>query len=259
MQARLWHLPSSHYSEKVRWALDLKRVPHTRRVPLAVPHVAVAYALSSGQAATFPVLQLGRRSIADSTAILAALEQAFPDPPLYPGDPAERRRALALEDWFDERLGTHIRVLALGAVAADPPALRQLSSLHRPAHMEPFPDAWAALFARSIRLRYRTDEPGRADAARAAVGRAFDRLEEELGGREHLVGDRFTVADLTAASHLYWLVQPPEGPRIVDRLPPRLASFMARFADRDGYRWVLDTYRRHRRATAPVEPVAAAA
>ena len=27
----LWHISLSHYSEKVRWALDHKRIPHRRR------------------------------------------------------------------------------------------------------------------------------------------------------------------------------------------------------------------------------------
>lgn len=36
--------------------------------------------------------------------------------------------------------------------------------------------------------------------------------------------------------------------RIVDRLPARLAEFTSRFEERDGYRWVLEMYRRHRRA-----------
>ena len=79
------------------------------------------------------------------------------------------------------------------------------------------------------------------------MARAFDRLEQELGGREYLVGDAFTVADLTAASHFYWLLQPPEGPHVVDRVPEPLADFMRRFEGRDGPRWVLEMYRRHRR------------
>ncbi|MDQ3742181.1 MAG: hypothetical protein M3389_14670 [Actinomycetota bacterium] len=57
------------------------------------------------------------------------------------------------------------------------------------------------------------------------------------------------MADLTAASHFYWLIQPPEGPHVVDRLPPPLAGFMTRFEDREGYRWVLATYARHRLPT----------
>src|SRR5262245_9222949 len=28
----LWHIPLSHYSEKVRWALDYKGIPHRRQV-----------------------------------------------------------------------------------------------------------------------------------------------------------------------------------------------------------------------------------
>lgn len=244
---RLWHLPSSHFSEKVRWALDHKRVPHTRRTPLMVPHIAVARVLTRGAIDTFPVLQLAGGAVGDSTAIIARLERDVPEPALYPSDPVERARALELEEWLDEHLGADVRLLALHEVAHDPPALAQLSARHLPAHMAPFPDAWARTFGGFIRRRYGLDAPGAADAARAGVGRAFDRLEQALGGGRYLVGDAFTVADLTAASHFYWLLQPPEGPRIVDRLPASLADFMSRFAERDGYRWVLDTYRRHRR------------
>jgi hypothetical protein len=28
----LWHIPLSHYNEKVRWALDYKRIAHRRQV-----------------------------------------------------------------------------------------------------------------------------------------------------------------------------------------------------------------------------------
>jgi len=45
-----------------------------------------------------PVLWLDGRAIADSTRIIAALEEQYPEPPLYPRDSAARQRALALED-----------------------------------------------------------------------------------------------------------------------------------------------------------------
>src|SRR5215213_3711179 len=101
-QARLWHLPTSHFSEKVRWALDFKQVPHTRRTPLLVPHFLVARALTRGTTTTFPVLELPGATVGDSTAILAELERRYPDPPLYPADAAQRARVLEIEDWFDE-------------------------------------------------------------------------------------------------------------------------------------------------------------
>ena len=98
---RLWHLPTSHFSEKVRWALDHKRIAHTRRTPLAVPHFVVARVLTRGAVTTFPVIELPTGVVGDSSAIIAALEHAYPQHPLYPADPAERQRALEIEDWFD--------------------------------------------------------------------------------------------------------------------------------------------------------------
>jgi glutathione S-transferase len=246
---RLWHLPTSHFSEKVRWALEHKRIAHTRRTPLIVPHFVLAGALTRGAVRTFPVAELPTGVVGDSTAIIAALEQQFPERPLYPEDPVERARALEAEDWFDENLGRDVRIVALHAVTHDPPRLAQLSSRHAPAFMKPFPDAWAQAFAASIRKRYRLEEPGRVEAARAGIARAFDELERRLGGGEHLAAGTFTVADLTAASHFYWLIQPPEGPHVVDRVPAGLDELMTQFAERDGYRWVLETYRRHRRVS----------
>lgn len=258
-QARLWHLPTSHFSEKVRWALDLKKVPHTRHLPRAVPHFVVASLLTSGAVRTFPVLQLGDETIGDSTAIIAALEREFPHPPLYPSGPAERARALEIEDWFDRNLGRDIRIVALDAVTRDPARLQQISRRHIPANFKPFPGLWANVFAATVRRRYRFGEPGAVEAAREGVARAFDRLEAELDGREYLVGDTFTVADLTAASHFYWLLQPEEGPHVVDGVPEPLTEFMAQFEGREGPRWVLEMYRRHRRPAPATAPVAAAA
>ena len=39
---------------------------------------------------------------------------------------------------------------------------------------------------------------------------ALERLESEIGPSGYLVGDGFTVADLTAAALLFPLVRPPE-------------------------------------------------
>ena len=247
-QPVLWHLPTSHFSEKVRWALEYKRVAHTRRLPRAVPHFVVARHLTDGAVATFPVLELEGRAIGDSTRIIAALEERHPEPPLYPADAAQRKRALAIEDWFDENLGRDIRVIALGSVLADPPRLAQLAAAHMPASFRPLPGLWTRLFGATLSRRYRLARPGAIERARRGVAHAFDRLEQELDGREYLVGDGFTIADLAAASHFYWLLQPEEGPRVVDRLPAPLAEFMTGLEHRDGSRWVREMYRRHRRA-----------
>src|SRR5262245_52829694 len=102
----LWHIPLSHFSEKVRWTLDYKRVAHRRQVLGADYLVRAWWATGRG---TLPILFLDGRAIGDSTRIIAALEDRYPDPPLYPDEAAARARALALEDDLDERLGPALR------------------------------------------------------------------------------------------------------------------------------------------------------
>src|SRR5512134_2508189 len=97
----LWHIPLSHFSEKVRWALDYKQIAHRRQV--LGPDYLIRAWRATGRG-TLPILFLGGRAIGDSTHIIAALEHQHPEPPLYPAEPAARRRALDLEDHFDEHL-----------------------------------------------------------------------------------------------------------------------------------------------------------
>src|SRR2546429_465455 len=87
MQPTLWHITISHYSEKARWALDYKSIPYRLRAPVPGAHIPVALWLTYGRHYTLPVLDLGGERIGDSTAIIAALEQRQPEPPLYPRAP----------------------------------------------------------------------------------------------------------------------------------------------------------------------------
>src|SRR6478609_8498141 len=115
----LWHIWISHYSEKARWALDFKRVPHRRRAMPGGFHMIAALALTHGEVYTFPILELDGEVISDSTEIIGALERRHPEPSLYPKDPVERRRALDLEDYFDEELGAPLRLLGFHEMVRD--------------------------------------------------------------------------------------------------------------------------------------------
>jgi hypothetical protein len=88
----LCHIPVSHYSDKARWALDYKRIPHTRRWPAGGLHPIVTWLLTEGR------------------------------------DPAERRRALGLEDYFDEELGPYVRRMAYHHMTTDPELLGELAA-----------------------------------------------------------------------------------------------------------------------------------
>jgi glutathione S-transferase len=241
----LWHLPISHYSEKVRWALRLKGVEHTRRALPPGAHIPVALALTRGRHCTFPVLSLDGRHIGDSTAIIAALEEAFPEPPLYPADPGERQQALALEEFFDEELGPYVRQAVFHALGSDPETFGKVAAASVPA-LARLGGALGAYGKAYAAVRFKASDAQAAVRSRAKVEAAFDRLEAELGDGEHLVGGRFTVADLTAASLLYPVVLPPGGPIARDDLPAD-RGLRVELGERRGMRWVEETYARHRR------------
>jgi glutathione S-transferase len=242
----LWHLPISHFSEKVRWALDWKRVPHRRRVMPPGLHPLGGLMLTRGRVYTMPVLAIEGERIADSTDIIAALEARYPERPLYPGDAAERERALALEDWFDENVGPHARRWAFNALLTEPEALRAFALKQTEwAPIAVPPEAFAPFAKAFLDVRYSTGNEAGVEEGRRRLVEGLDRLEAELDGAEFLVGRRFTIADLTAAALFYPLVLPPEGPWT----PVRTAAFeefQASLRDRPGYRWIEDTFRRHR-------------
>jgi glutathione S-transferase len=242
----LWHIPVSHYNEKVRWALAYKGVEHERRAPMPGAHVLVSLWLTRGSATTFPVLRLDGRNIGDSTAIIAALEERHPEPALYPDDPGERARALAIEGFFDEELGPHIRLLAYHELMADRERFREFAETMSPSALRRGAGRFASSF---LNLRFRVSDPARVELARRKVVGAFDRLDAELVGREYLVGDEFTVADLTAASLLYPAVAPPEGPDIPEPTPD-FERFLAPLRERPGFRWVAEMFARHRKPAA---------
>jgi glutathione S-transferase len=248
----LWHLEVSHFSEKARWALDFKRVRHIRRAPLPGAHIPLALFLTGGERTTLPILQVDGRTIADSTAVIAALEERHPAPPLYPADPELRRRTLELEDFFDEELGPHVRLLAFHELARDPERYAMMMERTAPRPLARRPAAAAAYGRFLTGLRWSVHDEAAAELARVKVLAALDRLELELGSGDHLVGDAFTVADLTAAALLNPLVLPDGGPLPTDiPRPSGLDSFTAPLERGRGFEWVAETYERHRRA-APV-------
>ena len=241
----LWQLQLSHYNEKVRWALDYKRIPHVRRSLLPGIHLVVAQRLT-GTGDTTPVMTIDGRSIGDSTAIIAALEERWPQPPLYPADPVQRARALELEEFFDEQLGPHIRRAVYFVLLDQPDAVLPLflNGQRLPARIllrTTFP-------VMKVGMRRRMQiEAGPAAESRELTVAAMDRLEAEIGPSGYLAGDSFSVADLTAASLFYPLVLPPEFPYpVLPGVPEAGREFVASFIGRPGALWVSEMYARHR-------------
>jgi glutathione S-transferase len=179
----------------------------------------------------------------------------YPEPPLYPHDDGERRRALELEEHFDAQLGPYIRrwlfheeLFSLpsgdfieGALGSAPRAVKTTMRVTAPVGRG------------LLRLRYGINDEA-AHVARDKTAAALDRIEAELQPSGYLVGDRFSVADLTAAALLFRLVRPPEaGPYLVPPpLPPAVERFRAEASGRRAFEWVREMYRRHRGRSAEI-------
>lgn len=245
----LWQIDISHYAEKARWALDHKEIDHVRRSALPGTHIPIALFLTRGEHPTIPVLQMDGRAIGDSTAIIAALEAKHLDRPLYPSTPDERSRALELEDWFDENLGPHARLLPFYELIQEPELFAEVAAESVPGPLgkvKPVVGAYGRVYTS---LRWGANSGDDAQRAREAIVAALNKLEAELeqGSGGFLVGDQLTVADVTAASLFYPIVVPPEGPLDPNLpRPPAFDEFRESLSNRPGWRWIEETFRRHR-------------
>jgi glutathione S-transferase len=110
----------------------------------------------------------------------------------------------------------------------------------------------ARIFPTFYRLRHKISDRG-LENDRAAVSAALDRIERQRDGCSYLVGASFSVADLTAASLLSPLLQPPEiqYPLRVE-LPPDIRDYRAALLGHPAARWALDIYRQHRGSSMEV-------
>lgn len=245
MTAVLWHIPLSHYSEKARWALDHKGVSYTRRAPPAGLHPAWALVLTRGRHRRLPILDLDGRRVADSTAIIAALEEARPDPPLYPADPEQRARALELEDDFDEQLAPAVRAWTWQQTLPDADLVIAAVVPGAGETQKRILRASAPIARPLMRADYGIGAD-REDGQLAQIRAAMDRIEAELQPSGYLVGDAFGVADLTAAALFTPLIAPPQRPYLPAAVAPRVLEVREELEARPGGRWVLEMYARHR-------------
>jgi glutathione S-transferase len=247
-----WHLKVSNFNEKARWALDYKGVPHLRRAVVPGEHSKVARKLTGGKTSTFPVLVLDGEVIGDSTAIIEALELRNPDPPLYPSDPQERRRALELEDFFDEELGPYARLIGIHHLLGEPGLMLRTF----------VPDASTGrrLVARAmfplIRRRVKADmgiEGRSVERGYLKVHAAGERFRAELQPSGYLCGDSFTVADLTLAALVSHVVAPEQFPYPQpQRGHPVMAPVREALAETGILDFTREMYARHRSASAEI-------
>ena len=113
----------------------------------------------------------------------------------------------------------------------------------------------ARIFPAYYRFRHRI-KARRLDEDRANVAAALERIAREWQPGGYLVGNEFSVADLTAAALLAPALQPAElqYPLAV-ALPDELLKYQAELTRHPAGQWALGIYRRHRGVSAEVRSV----
>jgi len=246
----LWQIRVSMYPEKARWALDYKRVPHIRHSLLPGPH-ALQLLPRFGQKA-MPILRHQGRVLKCSAAVLDYVEQTWPDPPLVPAEPAQRQRALEIEQWFDDTIGPALRRAAFHEWLPHTEYAARLFATGLPEwrqrlYVRAFPGIRAVM-----RADMRITAAG-AEAGRAVTAEALDFVARHSAQTGFLVGDRFSIADLTAATVLFPTCLPPQYPvAMPEPRPEGLQRWLERWRGHAGCDYVLRIYREHRGTSAAI-------
>lgn len=246
----LWQMHFSMYPEKARWALDYKRVPHIRHSLLPGPH-AVSLVARFGQKA-MPILCHEGKVLKNSAAVIDYVEQTWPAPPLYPADPVLRAQALEIQKWFDETVGPAVRRAVFHEwLPHTEYSARRIATGRSEWQQKLYVRAFPAIRA-VMMLDMQIDAAG-AEAGCAMTREALDFVAEHSERTGYLVGDQFSVADLTAATILFPTCLPPEYPLDMPKpLPSGWEHWLERWRNHAGCKYVLRIYREHRGTSAAV-------
>jgi glutathione S-transferase len=205
---RLITIPISHYCEKARWGLE-----HAGLAYREEPHVQGIhriYARRGGGGLTVPVLLTPEGAIGESEQILQWCDRGLaPERRLFGTGEDERAEILALSRRFDAVLGPSARRLIYVHMFAQPDVALKYNNQGVP----PWEDrvlrhGWPVM--RYFVGRVLGISPGIEVSDEAAVWSEFDFVAELLAdGRPHLLGERFTAADLTFAALSAAVLLPP--------------------------------------------------
>ncbi len=246
----LFQFRYSHYNEKVRWALDYKGLAHKRTDLLPGPHAGMIKKLT-GQSHT-PVLRIGNEYVSDSAWIIERLEMIFKDTPrLFPTDEATSDRARETARHFDFVVGPAVRICVFAAMLDEPDYIARLFSTGKPLLPRTLYRAIVPLLKSRIKKANGLTSRFAISEAERLVADNMESIKRITYKTHYLAGDSFTIADLTAASLLAPLIDPPHPDmQKPTPMPARLAQLTQQWREHAAGKWVLEMYERHR----PVVP-----
>lgn len=205
---RLFEYPPSSNCQKVRLVLAEKNLPYeTVPINLRKDEQKRPEYLRINPYGLVPAMEDNGIVMYESTIINEYLEEAYPRTPLLPKDIARRTRARILEDFRDNHLY---------------PAMKTISRVTRGIDAQ----QW---------------DRGAIAAAFESIAPLLQRLEDELAGKDYLVGS-YSLADAAFTPNLARQVELGVG------LPenfPRLCAWVERLMQRPSYRSIAEFVSQH--------------
>jgi glutathione S-transferase len=193
----LYHFWSSTCSRRVRLCLAEKGLEwESRHIDLAVKHDhhSPEY-LEINPNGQVPTLDHDGRIVLESNVILEYLDDAFPEVGLRPADPYLRARMRVLMDKFEHVVHRNINLISFNRRFR--PRIEKFPPEEREAIINkvPNPERRAELLRR-MRMGVTEDDEAIAEARLATV---LDEMEALLADGPWLVGDDFSLADMSIA------------------------------------------------------------
>ncbi len=167
---KVYGVHGSPFVRKVFIALDMKGIPY--KIVPQMPFSGDKEYLKINPLGKVPTLVDGDLTLGDSKVICRYLENAHPDPALYPTDLAER----AMADWYEDLCGGPISEMAAGI--------------------------FFQRFMRPFAFKQEPDEELVAKITEEKLPPMLDYLEGQVPDSGFVFGD-FTMADLCIASPFY--------------------------------------------------------
>jgi glutathione S-transferase len=214
MTITLWQYEISPYADKVRRALDLKKLTY-QTVEIQVSAAGKFRHVSP--TGKFPVIEHDGRHIVDSTDILRYLDATFPEPRLAPDDCRDAALATLLEDWADESLYFYDLTMrawprnrewfVADLLAHEPPGFKR--------------NLLAKLIPGALHKGTKAQGLGRKSEATvvADLTALYDALEALLTGHDWLAGPRLSSADLAVRVMVNVLDRTVEAQALMDARP----------------------------------------
>lgn len=174
------------------------------------------------------VLDMDGRVMDNPLLALMYLAETAPDAGLLPADPADRYLVQTIAARLDRQIGENIRYLGWLATTSSSDRtdyMRRLTA--RPDR--PVLAGWSAVWRDAV------PEDQRPDDARAKLRQGIEHIATLLDGRQWLVGDHFTIADIVATA-LLWQAPSVEPTLTRRHYDTALASWFERICQRPAAR-----------------------